>query len=94
MLPCSASPYAGLPEATPLGKITPNDLDGLWVLQVEGMDLFAIVVRQLEELLHLQWVPGVVRVCWETADFDILPFRVVLDVLDFEVLLPGILAVV
>lgn len=94
MFPCSAFPYVGRPEATTLGAVTPNDFDGLRVLQKEAVDLFSMLVRQLEELLDLEWVPGVVRVCWETANFTVLPFRGVLDELDIEVLLPGILALI
>lgn len=94
MLPCSVSPYAGVPEATLSGNVTSNDLDRLRVLQVEAVDLEAVLIRQLEELLDIEWVPGVVRVCWETPDFNVLVFRPVLDEFDVEVLLPSILALV
>lgn len=53
-----------------------------------------MLVRQLEELLDLEWVPGEVRLGWETADLTVLLLRVVLDELDVKVLLPLVLALV
>jgi hypothetical protein len=86
--------HVGRTGPTPLWAVTPNDLDRLWVLQEEALDLLAIVVRQLGKFLDLEWVPGVVRVCRKADNVAVLVVRAVLDELDVEMPLPGIIALI
>lgn len=75
-------------------KITPQDLNGLGLFQDQAVDLEAILVRQLEELLNVEWLPGVVGLSRETTNLTVLLLRVVLDELDVKVLLPLVPALV
>lgn len=62
-------------------EVTPDDLDGLWLLQLNAACLEAVLIL-LEITVDGKWVPGKPILHWKAADILVLLFGVVLDVVN------------